>query len=112
MHSGKFRVLIIAVMIMAVLSPSWVLSGPTQPNPDEEHPWGGEEPPVGPRPSAIVYTINWYYPVMVFSPSVIFGLNEASRASTKSNNVPGYSNLNTTSSTPAVRKGMSARKGF
>jgi len=71
MNSRRFFLLAVSLFLcLAILAPMSVYAGPTEPTPYDDHPWGGEEPPVDPDPSGI-YVIEIGGPILVIDISAL-----------------------------------------
>jgi len=76
MNSRRISLFAISLILcFAILAPVSVFSGPTEPNPYDDHPWGGEEPPINPRPSGLYVFDIGGGPLIVINVSDLISLD-------------------------------------
>lgn len=63
MKSGKFFILVLSLLLMAIITPGSVWSEPTEDDPDQDHPWGGETPTD--NPGSDVYIVEIGTPLVI-----------------------------------------------
>ncbi len=88
MNSRRFLLLAVSLIFcFAILAPTAVYSGPTDPNSYDDHPWGGEEPPVDPDPGGF-YVVEIGGPIIVIDISGLISLDRTDRVLNKSDVTP------------------------